>query len=129
MAKRLIVFILICQLALLYGCYASKVIDVEVGGNTRTDLKIGQIVNLHFEANPTTGYIWHLKKKKGYDALKRLGDYKYVPGSPRIGAGGVQTYSFEAAGRGTATLIFEYSRPWETDKRPAKRYTVKIDVH
>ena len=114
------------------GCGApqQKEINVEIKADESFHLRVGQTVNLRFESNPTTGYLWTITDKEGYDALKRMGDYKYIPSSGRVGSGGIQIYTFEGAKRGKVTLVFEYRRPWEPLTTPAARkYTVRIDVH
>jgi len=130
MIKNKTLVILFGLTLLVFGCTAEKVVDVNVAGNKTIHLRVGQTVNVKLGSNPTTGYIWMLAEKEGYNALTRLGNYKYVPdATQRIGAGGTQVFTFEGAKRGQAELVFEYRRPWEGDKAPVKKYEVNLVVH
>jgi predicted secreted protein len=46
-----------------------------------------------------------------------------------VGAPGEEVWTFEAVGKGTVQLDFEYVRPFEKDAKPVKiaRYSVVIE--
>jgi len=65
-------------------------------------------------ANPTTGFQWE-DVKIGDDTVLYQYEHNYV--SPEatgvVGASGKDVWTFKPRTRGTSTLIFEYSKPWE----------------
>ena len=65
-------------------------------------------------SNRTTGFQWE-EIKISDESVIHLTEYNYV--SPEaagvVGAAGKEVWSFNSDSRGTSTLIFEYSRPWE----------------
>jgi len=122
--------VLVCILAiLLSGCAVNKDVYVAVEGDQTIDVRYGNILKIGLEANATTGYIWVLTEFKNEGVLRRMGKYKYIHKSERIGAGGTQVYSFETLKRGQAILLFGYRRPWETGVEPVKFYTIRVNVH
>jgi len=85
---------------------------VEVTGNSRT-------FTLRMKSNPTTGYIWLISK---YDPrLLTIVKHEFLPPSgshPPVGAGGVETWTFEASPAAFAAPMltqvhFMYARPWD----------------
>jgi inhibitor of cysteine peptidase len=87
----------------------------------------GRRILVRLPSNLTTGYAWALIESAETPALKRLGTYaSNAAGAPA--SGGMQNWSFEATGVGQQELRFEYRRPWERDRPPAKTlvYTVTV---
>jgi inhibitor of cysteine peptidase len=60
--------------------------------------------------------------------IRQVGEKRFVEDSKLHGAGGIATYTFEAAAVGTAELRLAYSRPWEKDTEPAERFALKVTV-
>eukprot|EP00802_Teleaulax_amphioxeia_P026441 Tamp_27518.p2 GENE.Tamp_27518~~Tamp_27518.p2 ORF type:complete len:135 (+),score=39.11 Tamp_27518:51-407(+) len=82
-------------------------------------------VEVQLDSNPTTGYTWTLAS--GSNGLEQTGS-QYISKSEggMVGGGGIQTYTFKAAGQGENTLEFVYKRAWE--KEEANRAQVKVDI-
>jgi len=65
-------------------------------------------------SNPTTGFQWE-EVKIGDSSVITEYEHKFVPPEATgvVGASGKDVWTFKPLGRGTSTLIFEYSQPWE----------------
>ncbi|MFC1958249.1 protease inhibitor I42 family protein [Chloroflexota bacterium] len=65
-------------------------------------------------SNPTTGFQWEEVKIGDLSVITEY-EHKFVPPEATgvVGASGKDVWTFKPLGRGTSTLIFEYSQPWE----------------
>jgi inhibitor of cysteine peptidase len=105
-----------------------KVDDDQSGNNVQ--LKVGETLLVTLDSNPTTGYSWELSQSDE-SVLEQKGEaeYKQAPGSQGlIGAGGKETFRFEAVGAGQTTLELIYHRPWEQGVPPVKTYSLEVTV-
>jgi inhibitor of cysteine peptidase len=86
----------------------------EADTGTTHDVAVGQQICIRLAANHSTGYSWALVTPTAGTLVQR-GDPTYSPDSAAagVGAGGVETWCFEAARAGREELRFEYRRPWE----------------
>ncbi len=105
-------------------------VELELSGrdNGRQVQLEGQVLTLNLEANPSTGYSWAVK---GLDhkVLRQVGQSEWVSQSPELlGAPSTQVLRFAGVGRGKAILNLEYRRPWEKGARPAKTFSVHVQV-
>jgi len=78
-------------------------------------------------SNPSTGYTWSLTGTKRNVVAFRGSAYR-APQVSMPGAGGERIFSFQALAAGTATLEFNYARPWEKHTRPAKTAIFIVSV-
>lgn len=99
-----------------------------MAGDTPVTVKEGQTLELELESNPTTGYIWEVAFPVNKDILRQERENEFVSRSDLIGAGGVQIFYFKGIKKGKTELVFEYRRPWEKNKDPARRYVVRVSV-
>jgi predicted secreted protein len=90
--------------------------------------KVGDTFTIPLEANHTTGYSWRLAQTPDPAILKQAGEKYEEDNSGGVGAGGVETWTFQAMARGTVTLVFEYARPFEKNVPPAKTSKFKITI-
>ena len=127
MKKHLIYFLcfVIIGAVVFSGCNMSHGIRLRIKNDQILKLGRGQILGIELESNPTTGYSWFVTSKTS-NILMQQGDSQYVESAPRIGAGGIQLYSFKAVNKGKTDLVFEYKRPWET--KSAEKYIVEVTV-
>jgi inhibitor of cysteine peptidase len=113
------------------GCSPTQVQINQAHNGVQKELTRGQILLVTLDSNPTTGYSWQVAEVNPA-VLRQSGDAEYKPQSasdpPRVGAGGTETFRFEAANAGATTLKLVYQRPWEKDVAPLLTYTVQVTV-
>ncbi|MEN6356803.1 MAG: protease inhibitor I42 family protein [Armatimonadota bacterium] len=80
------------------------------------------------QSNATTGYQWRLGNQPDDRVLKLIGSVYNEPHSRLMGAGGTETWTFQAISKGTTQIILEYARPWEKDVAPVKTQTFAVTV-
>ena len=86
----------------------------------------GQGFSIILDSNPTTGYSWRMTEPPDEKFLL-LRDKSYrPPDTLRKGAGGEEIWNFTATAAGRTDIVFEYVRPWEKGKKPARtrKFTV-----
>jgi len=91
------------------------------------EVTVGEEFTISLDSNPTTGYSWELTSP--LPAWLELVGSEYIltpTDPPVVGGGGVEGWTFRASDAGTASLTFEYRRPWETDQPPAERKTFVV---
>ena len=90
--------------------------------------KVGDRFTIPLEANHTTGYSWRLAQQPDPAILKQLGEKYDEDNSGSVGAGGIETCTFQAMAKGATTLVFEYARPFEKNVPPAKTSRFRITI-
>jgi len=91
------------------------------------EVTVGEEFVISLDSNPSTGYSWEVTSS--LPAWLELIGSEYIPtptDPPVIGGGGTEEWTFRANAAGTATVTFEYRRPWEKDQPPAQRKTFVI---
>jgi len=89
----------------------------------------GETVTVTLFSNATTGYKWEENTKISDPLVVQQLDHKYVaPGNTdgKVGAGGLEVWSFKALKAGTSTISTEYGQPWE--KGTKGTWTFKLNV-
>jgi inhibitor of cysteine peptidase len=115
-------------LTALSACGATNEVKLDAGDDgSQVELKAGQTLVVSLEGNPTTGYTWEAAELDE-QVLQQVGETEFKPESGAIGAGGVQTLSFETTNSGQTTLNLVYRRPWEADMEPAETFSVQVVV-
>jgi inhibitor of cysteine peptidase len=119
------------MLPVISGKVAKLQLDANANGTTQ-QLKMGEVMSITLESNPSTGFGWFATSSNP-DVLAQMGDPVYLaPTSdsttPILGAAGTDTFFFQAADTGTATLTLEYKQGWVTDVAPEKIITVTVEV-
>ncbi len=90
--------------------------------------KSGEDITITLEGNRTTGYSWQLATKLDPKLLKKVSE-TFTPKSPGTpGSGENNLFIFHCRAKGSATLRFNYSRPWEKSAPPAKTAAYHITI-
>jgi inhibitor of cysteine peptidase len=87
----------------------------------------GKRITLRLEANHSTGHRWSLTAS-GDAELDQIGEPFYTQEKSVPGGGGAEYWTFRAIRAGKKELRFEYRRPWERDKPPAKALGYIVNV-
>lgn len=131
MSRRILVPLLVALLAMvglaLVGCGNSSV-KTYTEKDTNVTAKVGSQFVIQLQSNRTTGYQWGVSGTLDSAVVKKVSS-KYVPGKnaqKQVGAGGVEDWTFEAAGKGSAKIVMVYMQPFEQQAAPA--WTVTFDV-
>lgn len=99
--------------------------EITVTGDQTISEKVGQTFTLKVESNPTTGYLWSAKSTG--DSIKAKGsDTVSAPAGSPPGAGGYQTFTYEAVAAGQSVITLNYTQAGSTT--PGKTYKVTVDV-
>jgi inhibitor of cysteine peptidase len=118
-------------LPIISGNTANLQLDASADGTTQ-QLKVGEVMAITLESNPSTGYGWFATSSNP-DIIAQNGDAQYQePQSsstaPVVGAAGTETLYFQAMKAGNATLTLDYKRGWETDVAPEETITITMQV-
>jgi inhibitor of cysteine peptidase len=117
------------MLPMISGKVANVSLDATADGSTQ-QLKIGEVLSVSLESNPSTGYSWFATISNPA-VLVQMGEPQYqAPSSstPIVGAAGTQIFFFQAAETGTATLTLDYLRSFESGVAPEKTVTITVEV-
>ncbi len=117
-------------LVVLVGCTQDLgAIDLDSANNGVTlDVTANQVLSIHLDSNPTTGYKWDLVAPPDSRVLKLVLSKYNAPTSGAVGAGGSENWQFQAVGRGTTSLKLAYARPFEPNNPPAKEFSITVNV-
>ncbi len=124
---------MVVLIALLTACDASPshtIVVTDEANGTTVSLRPGQTLVVRLKANPTTGYRWELIKVN-QAILKLTGKAGYTPSisdQQIVGSGGTAEWRFEAVGSGTTVLTLHYLRPWTSNAKPAKMFSLTVKV-
>jgi predicted secreted protein len=100
----------------------------EKDNDTKVKLVKGDTLVLKLPMQGGTGFTW-VAGKADDEKLKAAGKpTAEKPAEPRPGATVLQVFRFEAAAPGSARLEMWYKRPFEKDKKPAKTFSVTVEI-
>jgi len=60
--------------------------------------------------------------------LRQMGEPEFQPESEALGAGGTETFRFQAMSPGQAALELVYHRPWEEGEEPLETFSLRVAV-
>jgi inhibitor of cysteine peptidase len=104
---------------------AAVILSEEDAGST-AELRVGDMMDVVLDGNPTTGFSWETAAIDE-SVLKQLGEPGFEPHSSLIGSGGKFTFRFQAVASGQTLLRLVYHRPWESVP-PEKTFEVTVVV-
>ncbi len=91
-------------------------------------LAVGEQIQVTLKSNRSTGYQWEVDEID-MSVLKQQGEasYKTNHNFYVVGAGGAETFIFEAVGAGETTLRLIYHQPWEATE-PVNTFFITVVV-
>ena len=114
-------------MALLSGCGTNGVHLTDADNGKQVAVKSGDVIDVTLESNPTTGFSWQLTEMDNA-ILKQVGEVEFESDGRNIpGAGGTETFRFEALSTGEVALTLWYMRPWES-VQPLEIFTIQVVV-
>jgi predicted secreted protein len=120
---------LLCACLLFLTCSQTppnRVLTLQDHG-TLLKCRAQQEFAVELEANPSTGYTWHVIK--GDSHYVRLLREETIPSSEkRPGAPGKQFFYFQTLTKGRTPLLLEYRRSWEKDAPPANAFSITLVI-
>ncbi len=90
-------------------------------------LKLGELLVVTLEGNPSTGYTWEVTPAD-QAVLALQGEPEFKAESDLIGAPGMMNLTFKAIAEGQQALILVYRRPFEKDVAPQKTVSFTVVV-
>jgi inhibitor of cysteine peptidase len=90
-------------------------------------LKRGQILMLHLDENPTTGYRWS-KPTLDTQVLQLKSDNFNLPSNAGMGGGGQHVFTFQANNPGKVKLQLKNLREWTGDQSTIEQFEVTVQV-
>jgi inhibitor of cysteine peptidase len=105
---------------------ATVLVTAEQDG-LQVNLGEGDFLLVRLESNPSTGYSWEIINNDEA-ILRLLGDPVFRASSSAVGAGGTETFSFEAISEGTSVLRMIYHRSFEEDEEPLDTFLLRVVV-
>jgi inhibitor of cysteine peptidase len=94
------------------------------------EVTVGEEFVISLQSNATTGYSWQLASPLDEDTVQLVAS-EYIPepgAEEREGAGGVEEWTFEAAGKGSTVISLKYVRSWEEEEEEAETTDFSVEV-
>lgn len=86
---------------------------------------VDDVVELHLEENPTTGFRWSFEEVG--TGLEMFHDEFHLAGTPLVpGAGGVHEWRFRVTEPGSHALGLRLAQEWEDESTATRRFAVDI---
>lgn len=108
---------------------AQTVVLTEKDSGKTIKLRTGDYLEIHLEANPSTGYLW--SSSTPHDRIMRLLLDEYSGKKQNraiVGAPVRKIFRYGAVGPGETGIRLEYRRPWEKNQPPAKTFDILVRV-
>ncbi len=99
----------------------------EKDNDTKQKLAPGDLVVLHLDTQPGTGFSWAVSQRNK-DQLTLLSSVLLENPGMIPGGKAVQLFTFRAATVGTSDLELVYRRSFEKDKEPAKKFKITATI-
>jgi len=116
---------LIAILASVFTTNAQTLATTTDGGNPLSFSVDGKTLTAKLIGNATTGYSWTCKVDDESIVSKTTDQYVANENNGQVGVGGIHTFVFEGAKKGSTKITFTYKRPWESDGAGVRMLKVK----
>lgn len=94
------------------------------------NLSKGNSVIVTLCSNPTTGFQWSENAQVSNPQVIEQKSYKFVSPAETglVGVPGNSVWTFEAIGKGTSTVLIEYSRNWQGGEKAVQTFKLNVTV-
>jgi len=102
--------------------------------DTRLEVQAGETFEVKVCSNPTTGFQWSETPENSDQTVLQQIAHEFIPPEdlaerpPPAGSPGKEVWTFKTLKKGTSTISFEYSRPWEGGEKGEWTCTVNVVV-
>lgn len=105
-------------------------VDVtEAQNGMQVTAKLGNLVNVKLQANPSTGYNWELREFEAGVAMLRASEFVAPDGQNMFfGGPGMMIITLQALEPGTQDIRLVYRRPWEPEDRIEGTFAFRLEV-
>ena len=110
---------------------ATKVVTDADKGKT-VEIKMGDVLEIRLNANPTTGFMWYLQKQS--TPLLKLTSQTQTqaaqpgPTQPEAGRPSVQIFEFAPKATGTGVLLLHYVRSWMNPDPNEEQFSLHVTI-
>lgn len=127
-AQWSIMFVVSVLGAALTGCLPGRVVRIDATSDGKTvPVPLNGTLIVELDSNRTTGYAWALEAVDA--SILRFKDSEYVaPTTTLVGAGGKESWRFDAIAAGQTLLKLNYERSFEPEEEPADTFEVTVTV-
>jgi inhibitor of cysteine peptidase len=130
--RRVPLLLVLAMLVVLsLGACATRIQEpvtvVERDSGSMVELRIGGMLVVVLDANPSTGHLWEIESKD-MTVIRQDGEPEFKADSDVPGAAGTLTMRFEAVAAGKEWLRLVYHRPFEEGSQPAKTFELHVVV-
>jgi inhibitor of cysteine peptidase len=125
--RCLFFFVLLAVVLFSQAAFAATTVitDADKGGTIH--LKAGDTLEVRLKANPTTGYMWFLRKNP-MPLLKLTGQTQTEATEPGVGRPVFQVFEFLAKQPGNGILLLHYVRSWDPPLPDEQQFQVHVLV-
>lgn len=82
---------------------------------------------ISLNANPTTGFTWAVTQIDT-SLIKQVEEVAFKAESDRLGATGIQTFTFYCLQTGNTVLEMIYHRPWDKESAPSDTFSLTLHI-
>jgi inhibitor of cysteine peptidase len=122
--------LLVALLAVAYHPHSARAetkVITDADKASEVHLKVGDTLEVRLKSNPSTGYVWYVRKEST-PLLKLDHQSTTEPADSAPGRPIVQVFTFQPRHAGNGTLLLHYIRSWENPDPNEVRFTVRIVV-
>ena len=121
-----LILLLLTTVYIFSGCNIKGTTYTEGNNGDNLNLKVNDEITIKLESNITTGFKWNLSNETDANIISLVSsDYKQTPADKNlVGAGGFETFTFQAKSKGSTTIILTYNQPWEKGVAPLKTFKI-----
>lgn len=99
--------------------------DADKGATVQ--LKVGDVVELHLQSNPSTGFAWYVHPQSTH-LLKIIGQSQTESTEPGVGRPVIQIFKFQAVKTGDGVLLLHYVRSWEKPSADEQQFDLHVSI-
>jgi inhibitor of cysteine peptidase len=125
--RLLFLFALLAATLFSHAAFAATKVITDADKGSTVRLKAGETLELRLKSNPTTGFMWYVKKEST-PLLKLVHQSQTEATEPGVGRPVFQVFEFEARRPGDGVLLLHYVRSWEAPAPDEEQFHIHVLV-